>query len=99
MSSNVGAIHASVLQEVQSQVFYKDSFDYFLNSLAKKGMPLGLQCYSEPMLLKKETKNKLYNKPSLRLVFKFIKQHYKTRWIFLLFLIYLSTKKKFLYFH
>lgn len=94
MSSNVGAIHASVLNAISDQINSKDSFDYFLNSLGKMTMPLGIMCYSEPQLLKEKGANISKTKSSLYQVFKFTKQHYKTRWIFLLFFNLVLNEKK-----
>lgn len=85
MSSLVGVIHASVLLEVNKKIKLDSNFDYYLNSLAKVCAPLGLLCYSDPKLLVKN-ELRIIAKPSLYTLFKFVKQHYKTRWIFLLFL-------------
>lgn len=85
MSSVVGVVHAAVLNALKGKIVCDNDFDYYLSSLAKLGMPLGLLCYSEPRLLKcGEFKNN--NKASIYTLFRFVKQHYKTRWIFLLLL-------------
>jgi glycosyltransferase involved in cell wall biosynthesis len=85
MSSLVGVIHASVLLAFKDKIKLDSDFNYYLSSIAKIGMPLGLLCYSEPKLLINapiETRSKV----SVFKLFKFVKQHYKTRWIFLLLL-------------
>ncbi len=51
MSSDIGGIHAKVLNEVLQDIKRDNNFEYFLNSLAKTAMPQGLFCYSEPKLL------------------------------------------------
>lgn len=85
MSSCAGIIHASVLQEIKGKIKPDADFDYFLNSIAKLCMPLGLLCYSEPKLLR--NKNYQINfKSSNYKLFRFVKQHYKTSWTFLLFI-------------
>lgn len=85
-SSYVGGIHASVLLKLKDELHTDNNFDYFLHSLSKLAMPLGLLCYSEPLLVK-DTSNKFENVKGNKLdLFKFVKQHYKTRWVFLLFL-------------
>jgi glycosyltransferase involved in cell wall biosynthesis len=84
MSSTVGMIHASVLVEIDDKIPFNSSFDYYLNSLAKLLMPEGLFCYSEPKLLKIIEVNDLKER-SIYTLFRFVKQHYKTRWVFLLF--------------
>lgn len=95
MSSNVGGIHASVLKEIGAGI-KATNFNYFLNSLAKIGMPLGLFCYSDPRLLKQNTlktqKRRNANHFSL---FRFVSQHYKKRWLVLLFLNLLLFERRF----
>ncbi|MFV8271444.1 glycosyltransferase family 2 protein [Flavobacterium sp. GT2N3] len=83
MSSVVGIIHASVLNALKDTVMCDSDFDYYLCSMAKTGMPLGLLCYSEPRLL---LAGKFNNPPkaSIYTLFRFVKQHYKTRWVFLM---------------
>lgn len=95
MSSDVGGIHASVLKEIGAGI-KATNFNYFLNSLAKIGMPLGLFCYSDPRLLKQNTlkiqKKRSANHFSL---FRFVSQHYKKRWLVLLFLNLLLFERQF----
>jgi len=83
MNSVVGGIPASVLLAIKEEIPLDVDFDYYLNSLAKMAMPLGLCCYSEPKLL---TENQDLGAPKSAVftLFKFVKQHYKTRWLFLL---------------
>jgi glycosyltransferase involved in cell wall biosynthesis len=97
MSSLVGVIHASVLIAFKDKIKLDTDFDYYLNSIAKIGMPLGLLCYSEPKLLAK-AKIKVTSNTSVLTLFKFVKQHYKTRWIFLLLLDILLYERRFLFF-
>jgi GT2 family glycosyltransferase len=84
MSSVVGMIHASVVVEINKNISFDYDFNYYLNSLAKLAMPKGLLCYSEPLLLKDSHKIQMEVRSNFTL-FRFVKQHYKTRWIFLLF--------------
>lgn len=84
MSSLVGAIHTSVIHSCANPINYKDSFDYFLNSFAKRAMPLGLFCYSEPKLLKGNNIPIDTKQSDNKETFKFVSQHYKKRWVFLL---------------
>lgn len=95
MSSQVGAVHASVLNATKKSLLIEDNFDYFLNSFAKKAMPFGLLCYSEPKLLLENKAEEPKNKSNLQELFRFAKQHYKTRWVFLLFFDLLLFEKKF----
>lgn len=94
MSSAVGIIHASVLIEVKDSIPFNANLDYYLCSLAKKCMPLGLLCYSEPKLLK-HTEKIILPLANTVLVFGFIKQHYKTRWLFILLFNLLVYERKF----
>jgi glycosyltransferase involved in cell wall biosynthesis len=94
ISSRVGGIYGSTLLALKKEVIHDRDFDYFLCSLAKLGMPKGLLCYSEPRLLKQN--DILDNsKASLFTLFRFVKQHYKTRWVFLLFWNVMIYEKKF----
>ncbi len=94
MSSSVGIVSAEVVNSVSASIPKNGDFDYYLHSLAKTTMPLGLLCYSEPKLLKSNAKIQLHNSSSATL-FKFVKQHYKTRWIFILLFNFLLYEKKF----
>ncbi|GGF08475.1 glycosyltransferase family 2 protein [Flavobacterium limi] len=94
MSSFVGGIQGSVLLALKENVNVSDSLDYFLLSLAKLAMPHGLLCYSDPKLLKGVTNQTKIHKKSYFILFRFVKQHYKMRWIFLLFLNFLLYEKK-----
>jgi glycosyltransferase involved in cell wall biosynthesis len=94
MSSAVGGIHAEVLLALNDAIPSEKNFDYFLCSLAKLGMRKGLLCYSEPRLLKRKqvgisAKNNNYT------LFRFVKQHYKTRWVFLLLFNLFIYERKF----
>lgn len=94
MSSMVGGVHSSVLSALKAEVPYDKNFDYFLCSLAKLGMRKGLICYSEPKLLK-QNPNFLSVKTNTYILFRFVKQHYKTQWAFLLLLNLLLYERRF----
>ncbi|WP_418263859.1 glycosyltransferase family 2 protein [Flavobacterium faecale] len=93
MSSIVGMVHASVLIAISDSIPFDTDFDYYLNSVAKQAMPLGLLCYSEPQLLKNAEISNIPTSSHYTL-FKFVKQHYRTRWVFLLFLNLLIYEKR-----
>jgi GT2 family glycosyltransferase len=95
MSSLVGALHASVLLEIEDKIQPDFDFYYYLNSVAKVCMPLGLLCYSEPKLLRKSESKTSIDLASTFSLFKFVKQHYKTRWVFLLFLNLMIYERRF----
>tara|TARA_R100000306_G_C4378643_1_gene143173 strand:+ start:195 stop:1733 length:1539 start_codon:yes stop_codon:yes gene_type:complete len=97
MSANVGGIYAEALLKFKDLAHLKD-LEYFLTSLAKKGQSNGLLCYSEPKLL--VHKSDLFSWQSVSeystfKLFRFIKQHYRTRWVFLLFLDFFLYEKRF----
>jgi glycosyltransferase involved in cell wall biosynthesis len=95
MSSHIGAVHASVINACKKDLKTESNFDYFLNSFARRTIGEGLFCYSEPKLLLQERALKESQQSSLFGLFKFTKQHYRTRWIFLLFFNLLVFEKKF----
>lgn len=94
MSSAVGGIQAEVLLALKGEIPLEKDFDYFLSSLAKLGMRQGLLCYSEPNLLKQQHKT-IPTKTSSYTLFRFVKQHYKTQWVFLLFFDLMVHERKF----
>jgi len=94
MSSAVGGIHAEMLLALKGEIPLEKDFDYFLSSLAKLGMRQGLLCYSEPNLLKPQHKV-IPTKTSSYTLFRFVKQHYKTQWVFLLFFDLMVHERKF----
>ena len=98
MSSIVGVVHASLLLEMKNKIKMDADFDYYLNSVAKVCMPLGLFCYSEPKLLKAYEGRIVYQETSIYTLFKFVKQHYKKRWQILLFLNLMVFEKQFSFF-
>ncbi|MBF4507118.1 glycosyltransferase family 2 protein [Flavobacterium sp. JLP] len=98
MSSFVGVVHSAVLLAVHKKIKLDSDFDYFLNSVAKVGMPLGLLCYSENKLLREDVEFNIVPKSSNFTLFKFVKQHYKTQWIFLLFFNLAINEFKFPFF-
>ncbi len=95
MSSVVGGVNASVINNVKDHLYADLNFDYFLNSLAKRAMVEGLFCYSEPKLLTLNTSALAEVKhASTYTLYKFVKQHYKWVWVFFLSFCYLIFEKK-----
>lgn len=97
MSSTIGIIHASVLFLFKDKIKLNPDFDYFLNAVAKIGQPFGLLCYSEPRLLKKHSVVVTLS-ATIFTLFTFVKEHYKTRWLFLLLLHLMIYEKRFPFF-
>lgn len=94
LSSLVGGVHAEVLNAVAAKMPRDQDFDYFLNSLGKLVMPLGVFCYNNPHLLMEVPYDKA-KRASYFDLFRFVKQHYKTRWVILLLLNLIYFRKKF----
>lgn len=86
MQTSVGGVYAETVLALKSQLKTDRNFAYFLCSLAKLAMPLGLLCRSEPLLLKtpENIKPMPDSKVSYTMLFRFVKQHYRLRWLFLL---------------
>jgi len=95
MSNAVGIVHASVLTVFKTSVPFDADFDFYLNSLAKLGITEGLLCYSEPRLFKKKLVEYKEKKATITTVFKFVKQHYRKRWVFLLLFNLMIYEQKF----
>lgn len=96
MSSQCGTIYAEELLKFKELV--KDnSLDHALNSIAKLGMKQGLWCYSVPEIIKISMSFSCTQTTELGL-FKFVAQHYKKRWLVLLFLNILIYEKRFAFF-
>lgn len=94
MSSAVGGINSRLLKALKISDFETENFDYFLNSVAKRLMPFGLLCYSEPNLLLFKNEIPRLKTATKREFCKFVKQHYKTQWSFLLQLNLLIYERK-----
>lgn len=95
MSSDVGGIYCETLNTIKDNVENTD-FGYVLSSIAKQAMPKGLLCYSEPELIKNQ--NHFISeekKPSISLLFKFVRQHYKFTWLINLLLCFIIYENKF----
>ena len=85
MSSHVGGVHASILLAFEKLKAANISFDFFINTIAKKGITKGLICYSHPQLLKNTSPKSVTenSKISTRDLLWFIKSNYKFRWVLL----------------
>ena len=93
MSALVGGMSSTVINALASEISFDNDFEYFLNSFAKLAMPLGLFCYSEPKLLTEKITIKRES-ASIYTLFKFVKQHYKISWVFLLLLNLIIYRKQ-----
>ena len=85
MSSDIGGVHSELLNVISESIKKPKNFNYFVNSMAKEVMSQGVFCYSEPNLLKKypRVESKIQQASNYEL-FKFVKQHYKWFWVYIL---------------
>nr|WP_294935915.1 glycosyltransferase [uncultured Flavobacterium sp.] len=90
----VGGTAAAVLLAVKDEMDWDENFDYFLISMAKLVMPLGVFCYSEPKLLRENANIKPSKQASIATLFRFVKQHYRIRWVFLLLMNFFLYEQK-----
>lgn len=95
MSSQVGMVHAQVVNAFSRLLHGQDRFDYFLVSFAKLAMPAGLFCYSEPALLKSGYPELKLSQATTFELFKFVRQHYRMRWTSLVLLDMILFKRRF----
>lgn len=96
MSSNIGMAHSDVFSVLKNTIKPVKDFDYFLNSIAKIAMPLGVFCYSDPNFLTGKYYNiNLNQKISSTNLFKFVSQHYKKVWLLVLLVCLLYKNRKF----
>ncbi|MFD2727420.1 glycosyltransferase family 2 protein [Hyunsoonleella rubra] len=96
MSSDIGGMHAKLLNTVFEGIKRYSDFDYFLNTIAKQAMPQGLFCYSVPSLLSsKPHKGIEVKKISSFKLFKFVRENYKLVWVFVLFFQRIMQEKQF----
>ncbi|KAF2325960.1 glycosyltransferase family 2 protein [Flavobacterium nitrogenifigens] len=94
-SSAVGGISSKALLQFENKIKLGNNFDYFLHSIAKIASMKGLFCYSEPRLIIDKTISIPVKRANVYTLFQFVKQHYRTRWIFILFLNFLIFEKRF----
>lgn len=95
MSSDVGGINAKTLLRFKEFFSSENSFDGLLNSIAKLGQQNELFCYSDPALLKLTTTASPKPIATSRQLFGFVKQHYKSIWVFVLFWCLWHYERKF----
>lgn len=96
MSALVGGVNTKIIANFSNEKHQANHFEVYLNLMARKGMWQGLCCYSEPLLLTdKSIPITPLNTASYTNLFRFIKFHYKTLWLFYLLLCLLFFEMKF----
>ncbi|MFN9519904.1 MAG: glycosyltransferase family 2 protein, partial [Bacteroidota bacterium] len=86
MSSDVGALEASTLNRVSNITPTRYSFDFDLCLLAKRCMPGGLLCYSDPQLLLNDTNSSTKRQWETDILYSFIATAYNRKWLIMLML-------------
>ncbi|MEB2777520.1 glycosyltransferase family A protein [Algoriphagus sp. D3-2-R+10] len=97
MSSEVGCVSAIVLNNYKylHNSSKDDDFDFILCSISKVFHPSGLFSYSEPKLVNCKGRITKVNLGDIYVVFKFVSQHWKRKWIVFLFISLLLKEKNF----
>jgi glycosyltransferase involved in cell wall biosynthesis len=83
ISAQAGAMQARLWTQIASSNS-SDSFDYTLHSIGKRVQSSGVFCYSEPALLNENWNTSIASATSYEL-YRFVKQHYKGIWVWILF--------------
>jgi len=96
MHAHAGVVHAQVINQCDLKYYKNESFEYVLNSIAKACQSQGLFCYQLPIL--KEEIESVKEQASSAQLYRFVKQHYKSQWVFFLFIAQLLFDKKFMLF-
>lgn len=93
MNASVGIISSKLFLKLSEFIDGKEEFNYLLNSIAQRTFMNGVLCYSEPRLLHNLEITESASCTNY-VLFQFVKQHYKWKWLFLLFLnIFLYERK------
>lgn len=95
MNASVGMVSTALLKKIEKYVDVNEEFNYLLNSIAQRTFMNGVLFYSEPNLFQDFKIEETLSCNNFTL-FKFVKQHYKLKWIFLLFLNTLVFENKIL---
>ncbi|GAA4235979.1 glycosyltransferase family A protein [Postechiella marina] len=96
MHSNCGAIYGKHLLTFKPYIDVNQDLVYNLNSIAKLGISNGLYCYASSKIIEKNNLDATFKIASKAKLFQFVKEHYKVRWLFLLFLNFIIHEKKIL---
>lgn len=84
MSTDIGGIYGKTALRFRDVFKEITSFGYLLNSIAKTGQQNGLFCYTNPKLSKSRQEHKLSFNSNDDELFKFVTQHYKIEWSWIL---------------
>jgi glycosyltransferase involved in cell wall biosynthesis len=92
ISAQAGAMQARLWTQIAPSNT-SDSFDFMLHSIGKRVQSSGVFCYSEPALLNEKLNTTMVS-ASLNELYRFVKQHYKGIWVWILFWQQLRHQKK-----
>lgn len=95
MSTDIGGIYGKTAIRFRKVFKNIRNFGYLLNSIAKSGQQNGLFCYSEPGLVKITLAEQVNFNGSIENLFRFVGQHYKKEWLWVLFFCVWRHEKRF----
>ncbi len=86
-STAIVCIHSQLVIMTADSHSSESNYLYWVNSIGKISLPLGVLNYQIPLI----AENQCFNDKQL---YKFVKQHYKTRWVFILLLCHLWYERR-----
>lgn len=95
MSTDIGGIYGKTALYFRKAFNGIHNFGYLLNSIAKVGQQNGLFCYSDPGLVENGQIERLKFKGGDRELFRFVGQHYKKAWLWVLFFCIWKYERRF----
>lgn len=96
MSTDVGGVFGKTALRYRDEFKDIQNFGYLLNSISRIGQQNGLLCYSDPdLIIKNQKTKKLKLKLEADQLFKFVAQHYKKEWLWVLFFCLCKYEHKF----
>ncbi|OUS18672.1 glycosyl transferase family 2 [Nonlabens dokdonensis] len=87
-STAIVCIHSQLVIMTEDSHSSESNYLYWVNSIGKTSLSLGVLNYQIPFI----EENQCFNDKQL---YKFVRQHYKTRWLFILLLCHLWYEKRF----
>ncbi|GAA4316408.1 glycosyltransferase family A protein [Pontixanthobacter gangjinensis] len=94
MSTDIGGINGRIALRFKSLFDGIKNLGYLLNSIAKTGQQNSLFCYCEPTLVENRKSSQLKYLANTSDTFRFVAQHYKKEWLFVLFFCYKRYENK-----
>ncbi|AVR47264.1 glycosyl transferase [Christiangramia fulva] len=96
MSTDIGGTYGKTALRFRDTFKEITSFGYLLNSIAKTGQQNGLFCYTNPNLTESNQTIKLSFNSTDDELFRFVAQHYKKEWLWILLFCFWRYEKRLL---